>query len=91
MGLVDTTTFVYQFIFDENDSDNTKIIQYSDIHGLGLCIKLDNYVSHMFYSWSFSHNTEVPFAIKKNKYYPSLNTCPNLFSWRALNSNKNIT
>ena len=49
MGLGDTTTCVYQLIFDENDSKDTKIIQYFIMHGLGLCIKLDNFGAHMFY------------------------------------------
>ena len=39
------------------------------MHGLGLCIKLDSFVAHMFYVWSFSHNTAVPIAIKKILYY----------------------
>ena len=28
MGLGDPTTYVYQFIFDENDSNDTNIKQY---------------------------------------------------------------
>ena len=51
MVLGDTTTFVYQFNFDENDSNDTEIIQYFIIHRLGLCIKLDSYMGHMFYAW----------------------------------------
>ena len=58
---------VYQLIYDEKDSVDTKIIQYFIIHGLRLCIKVDSYVEHMFYEWSFSHNTEVPIGTKKNK------------------------
>ena len=50
MGLVDTTTFVYQFIFDKYDSKDTKMIQYFVMHGLGLCIKLNSYVENMFYA-----------------------------------------
>ena len=33
--------------------------------GLGICINVDSYVTHMFYALSFSHNTAVPIAIKK--------------------------
>ena len=44
----DPTTCVYQFIYDENDNDGTNIIQYYIMHGLGLCIKVDSYVAHMF-------------------------------------------
>ena len=52
--------YVYQFIGDENDHDETNIIQYFIMHGLVLFIKVDSYVAHIFYAWSFSHNTEVP-------------------------------
>ena len=65
--MVDPTTCVYQFIYDENYSVDTEIIQYFIRHGLGLCIKLDSYVAHMFYAWSFIHNTSVPITIKNNK------------------------
>ena len=47
----DPKTCVYQLIYDENDSDETKIIQYFIMHGLGLCMKVDSYVAHMFYAW----------------------------------------
>ena len=43
MKLDDTTTSVYQLIFDKNDSNDTKIIQYFTMHGLWLCIKLDGF------------------------------------------------
>ena len=45
----DPTTCVYQFIYDKNDSDDTNIIQYCILNELGLCIKVDSYVAHMFY------------------------------------------
>ena len=44
MVLGDPTKFVYQLIFDENDSNDTKLIQYFIMHRLGLCIKLNNFV-----------------------------------------------
>ena len=50
MGMGDPTTCVYQLIFNENDSNATKIIQYFIMHGLGLCIKVDSYVGHMLCS-----------------------------------------
>ena len=43
------------------------------MYGLGLCIKVDSYVAHMLYAWSFCNNTEVPIAINRNKYFISLN------------------
>ena len=46
----DPTTCVYQFIYDENESDDTKIIQYFIMYGLVLCIKVNSYVTHMFYA-----------------------------------------
>ena len=46
----DPTKYFYQFIYDKNDSDDTKIIQYFIMYGLGLCIKVDSYASHMFYA-----------------------------------------
>ena len=64
MGTVENTTCVYQFIYDENENDYTKIIQCFIIHRLGLCINVDSYVADMFYSWSFSHNTLFPIPIK---------------------------
>ena len=46
--MVDPTKCVYQFIYDENGSGETNIIQYFIMNGLGLCIKVDIYVAHMF-------------------------------------------
>ena len=51
MGLSDPKTCFYQFIFDENDSNYIKIIQYFIMHELGLCIKLNSFVAHIFYLW----------------------------------------
>ena len=56
LGMGDLTTYVYQFIYDENESDDTKIIQYFIIYRLLLCIKINSYVAHMLYAWSFSNN-----------------------------------
>ena len=81
MILGDLKTCVYQLFFDENDSNYTNIIQYCIMHGMGLCINLDSFVEHMFYAWSFSHNTEVPVGIKKNKYFLSLDTYTTEFYW----------
>ena len=66
MVLGDTTTYVYQLCFVENDSDDTKIIQYFNMHGLVLCIKLNSFLACMLYVWSFSNTTEVPIAMQKN-------------------------
>ena len=67
----DTETCVYQLVCDKNDNYETKIVQYFIMHGLGLCVKVDNYVVHIFYDWSLSHNTEVPIAIKRtNVFFP---------------------
>ena len=54
---------------------------------LRLCIIIDIYVAHIFYAWFSSHNTEVPIAIDKNKYFLSLNTNITLFAWGDGNSN----
>ena len=91
LGMGDPTTWFYQFINDENDSDETKIVQFFNMHGLGLCIKVDSCVTHMFYVWPWSHNTPVPIAINKNKYFLSLNTNTTVFSWGSSNPNKNTT
>ena len=64
MGLGDPTTCVYQFIFDQDDSCDTAIIQYYIMHGLGLCIKLNSCVVYMLYAWSFSNNIAVQLDIK---------------------------
>ena len=85
----DPTTCVYQFIYDENDSVDTRIIQCFIMHGLGLCNKVDSYVAHMLYEWSLIHNTAVLISIKKNKWSLSLNTNTTVFAWGAGNYNKN--
>ena len=69
MGFGDPTTCVYQFIFDQYDSNETNIIQYFVIDGLVLCMKFNSYVAKMFYAWSFSHNIPVPIYINQNRYY----------------------
>ena len=66
MILGDPTTCVCQLIFDD-DSNDTKIIQYFIMHGLVLCIKFDGFMAHIFYVWSFIQNTAVKISIKKNK------------------------
>ena len=86
----DPTKCVYQIIYDENDNDETKIIQYFIMHGLVLCIKVYSYGAHMLYSWSFIHNTAVPISINKKKYFPSLNIYTTVFFWESSNKNKNI-
>ena len=61
------------------------------MHGLGLCIKVDSYMEHMLYAWPFIHNVALPIAIKKNKYFISLNIYTTLFAWVYGNLNKNIS
>ena len=89
LGMGDPTTFFYQFIYDQNFSDDTKIIQYCIMQGLGIFIKVDSYVAHMFFAWSFSYSTAVPTDIKKNKYFLSMNKNTTVFDWVAVNFNKN--
>ena len=36
MRLGDSITCVYQLIFDENDSNDTNVIKYCIMHGMGL-------------------------------------------------------
>ena len=57
--MVDPTARVYQSILDESEGNDTNIIKYFIMHGLGLCIKVDNYVAHMLYTWSFSNDTAL--------------------------------
>ena len=68
MVFSDPTTRVYQFIFYQEDSSDTNITQYFVMHELGLCAKLNSYVAHMFYAWSFSNNTSVPIYVKQEKH-----------------------
>ena len=42
MVLSDPKTCVYQFLKYKFDTNDTKIIQYFVMHGLGLCIKLNS-------------------------------------------------
>ena len=76
MGMCDTTTCVYQFTYYKRDSDDTQIAQYFIMRVFRICMKVDSFVAHMFYSWSSIHNTEVPIAKNKNKYLLSLNKIP---------------
>ena len=85
----DPTTCVCQFIYDEKDKNDTQIIQYFIMHGLGICMKADSYVAHFFCAWLFSNNTAFPIAKNNNKCFLSLNTNTIVFDWRAGNSNKN--
>ena len=84
----DPTTFFYQFIYDENNINDTQITQYFIMHGLGLCIKVNSYVAHIFYECKCSNNTAVPIAINKNRYLLSFNTHTIVFALGAGNSNK---
>ena len=76
----DPTICVYHFIYNEKDSVVTKIIQYFIRHGFGLYTKVDSYVAHMFYERKFSHNTEVPIAIKNKKFHLDLNKNTDVFA-----------
>ena len=76
--------FFYPFNFDIEDSDDIYILQYFFMHGIGLFIKLNSYVAHMFYTWSFGHNTEVT----TEKYHLSLNSYGTVFAWCGGNINK---
>ena len=91
LEMCDSTACVYQLIYDENESDDTKIIQQFIMHGLGLLIKGYSYLSHMFYACSFSYNAAVQIHINKDTHFLSLNTNNTLFSWGVGNYNKNIT
>ena len=73
--------FFNHFIFNEIDNNDTNIIQYFIMHGLGLCIKLNRFVVNMLYSCSFSNNKPVPIAINKKNYSISLNEYTTAFDW----------
>ena len=60
------------------------------MHGLGIFIKLNSLVSHMFYARSFINNIELPISIDQNKYYLSLDTYIPVFAWGDGNNIKNI-
>ena len=64
MVLGDTITCVYKFKVEKKEMDNTQIIQHFVMYGLGLCIKINNYVAHLFYYCSFSYNTAIPISLK---------------------------
>ena len=91
MVLGDPTTCVYQFIYDETESNDTNIIQYFIKHGMGLCVKLYSFVAYMFYACSFSHNIAVPIALNKNNVFLFFNTYTTVFDWGDGNFSKNIT
>ena len=70
LGMGNPTTYVYQFIYNEKNNNDTQITQYFVLHGFRLCIKIDSYVAHMFYAFLFSHIKAVP--ISKIKYFPRI-------------------
>ena len=72
-------------------SNDTKIIQYFIMYLLGLCIKLNSFVAHMLYAWSFIYNTSVTTAINKKQYYLYWNAYTTVFAWGAVSSNTNRT
>ena len=80
MGFSYSTTCFYQFVFDQDESNNTNIIQYFVMNRLGLFVKLNRYVSQMLYAWSFSHDTEVPIAVNQKICYHYLNAYSTGFS-----------
>ena len=51
LGMGDPTTCIYQLIYVEKDSVEIEIMQYFIIHGFVLCVKVDIYVAHIFYTW----------------------------------------
>ena len=55
--------------FYGDDSNDTKIIKYYIMHVLRLCIKLNSFVAHTIFAWSFSHDIAVPIEVKQDKYY----------------------
>ena len=81
----DTTTCVYQLIFDEDYSNVTNTILYFIFCGFGLCIKFDDFLAHIFYAWPFINNTAVTIDINNNKYLLSLNIYTNVFTWGGIN------
>ena len=80
MGLVYPTACVYPLIVDKDNRNDTNILQYFSIHGLELCIKLDNSVACMFYTLSFNHNKSIAISINNNKYFISFNTNATVFA-----------
>ena len=62
MGLGDPTTCVYQFIFDENDSNDTKIIQYFIMHGPSALIARSTIITHEY------DNIVIKYMVKSYLY-----------------------
>ena len=85
MGLVDTNTCYYQFIYDENE---THIFQYFVMRRLGICVKLEIYVALMFYVCFFIQDLAVPYSKKIEKFYFSLDSYATVVSWVVGNSRK---
>ena len=85
LGMGNSTTYVHQFINNEDVNDSTTTMQYCNMHELGLCIKLYSYVAHMFYARSLIHNTSVPIAISKSIYFLSFSAYTTVFSWGSVN------
>ena len=61
------------------------------MHIMGLCIKLNAFVEHMLYVWSFSQNKSLSIDINHDKYFLSLNKYTTVFAWGYGNLNKNKT
>ena len=52
------------------------------MHGLGLCMKIKIYVTHMFHAWSLIQNKDITIELKDNKYHLSLDIYTTIFVWR---------
>ena len=72
-------TCIYQLNFDKEVIDNTQDLQYFSMHSVGIFIKLNSYISHMFYAFPFHHNTVILILLEVNKYYLDLYTQTTVF------------
>ena len=80
-GLGIPTTCVHQFVGFERWRQNSEVYQYFVFPGLGLCIRFESFVAHMFYGWTFAHNTAAAWMSDNGRYYLSIDEACHVFAW----------
>ena len=64
IGLGHPTTCGYQHVLEDK---SITLHQYLIMQGLGSCVRLENYIGHHFYGYSFVHKTSFCVGIDSSK------------------------
>ena len=72
LGMGYPMTHFYHFIYNKLDANGRYILIYFAMHGVGICVELENFVANIFYERSFSHVTAFPVALNEEHICLSL-------------------